>query len=67
MKGNHVEHWLNGVKVLEYTRGDKAFEKAKEESKFKDVKDFGTVKEGHILLQDHGDNMAFRNVRIRVL
>lgn len=67
VKGDHVEHWLNGVKVLEYTRGGPAFEKAKSESKFRDVPDFGTVEEGYILLQDHGDNVSFRNVRIRVL
>lgn len=67
VKGDHVEHWLNGKKVLEYERGSKAFMEAKSKSKFKDVADFGTMESGHILLQDHGDEMAFRNIKIREL
>lgn len=67
VKGSHVEHWLNGVKVLEYNRGDQSFEKAKSESKFKDVDDFGMLEAGHIMLQDHGDKVAFRKVRLRIL
>jgi hypothetical protein len=67
VKGTHVEHWLNGIKVLEYERGGKEFLAHKAESKFKDRKDFGEAPKGHILLQDHGNQVFFRNVKIRVL
>jgi|UPI00040ED41B hypothetical protein len=63
-KDNKVTHWLNGVKVVEYTIGSSAFKQAKAASKFKDIEDFGTAP-GYILLQDHGDEAAFRNIRIR--
>jgi hypothetical protein len=66
VKGTRVEHWLNGTKVVEYERGSTRFLAAKAESKFKTVEDFG-MGEGHILLQDHGDEAAFRNIRIREL
>lgn len=66
VEGTRVMHWLNGVKVVEYTISSPEFMRAKAESKFKDVKDFGTAP-GHILLQDHGDEAAFRNIRIREL
>jgi hypothetical protein len=65
VKGKHVEHWLNGVKVLEYERGGKVFLAHKAESKFKDRKDFGEAEKGHILLQDHGNQFFFRNIKIR--
>ncbi len=65
--GKHVEHWLNDVMVVEYTRGDLSFLKAKSRSKFRDVADFGEIGRGHIMLQDHGDEAAFRNIRIRHL
>ncbi|MCC6395512.1 MAG: DUF1080 domain-containing protein [Bacteroidetes bacterium] len=65
--GKHVEHWLNGRKVLEYERGGKRFLAHKAESKFKDLAGFGESETGHILLQDHGNQVFFRNIRIRAL
>lgn len=67
VKGKDVEHWLNGVKVLEYERGGKEFLAHKGESKFKDLPGFGEAEKGHILLQDHGNRVFFRNVKIRTL
>ena len=67
VQGNHVEHWLNGAKVLEYELSSDAVKTAVDASKFKGVKDFGTRLKGHILLQDHGDEVAFRNIKIRDL
>ena len=63
--GNHVEHWLNGQKVLDYELGSPATLAAVQDSKFKDVAGFGTKKPGHILLQDHGEEVCFRSIRIK--
>lgn len=67
-KGKKVEHWLNGVKILEFTRSTPEYTKAVSFSKFKDaVPAFGTVEKGHILLQEHGAEVAFRNIKIKTL
>ena len=66
-KGKKVEHWMNGVNILEYTRGDQAFSDAVAKSKFsKTVPAFGTVEKGHIMLQYHGGLVAFRNIKIKI-
>jgi len=66
-QGKHVEFWLNGEKILEFERGSAAFREAVALSKFKDIPDFGEWADGHILLQEHGSEVSFRNVKIRVL
>jgi hypothetical protein len=65
VKGNHVEHWLNGMKTVDYELGSPELKAAIAKSKFKDVKAFGERVKGHILLQDHGDEVWFRNINIR--
>lgn len=67
IQGNHVEHWLNGAKVLEYELGSDAVKAAVANSKFKNAPGFGTKINGHILLTDHHDECWFRNVKIREL
>jgi hypothetical protein len=65
--GNHVEHWLNGTRIAEYTLGSPDWEQKVAASKFKEWKGYGKFARGRIALQDHGDQVSFRNVRIRVL
>lgn len=67
VQGNHVEHWLNGAKVLEYELGSDEVKAGVATSKFKDVKGFGTKIQGHILLTEHHDEANFKNIKIREL
>jgi Domain of Unknown Function (DUF1080) len=67
VNGNHVEQWLNGVKVVAYDFGSPDFQAKVKDSKFAPHPNFGRNAVGHIGLQDHGDQVAFRNIKIRVL
>jgi len=67
-KGSHVEHWLNGTKLLEYELGSADWKEKVAASKFKDWPNYGKAASGHIAMQgDHSGTLAFRNIRIREL
>ena len=65
VRGKTVEHWLNGTKVLQYQLETPDLQAAIDQSKFKGIERFGKLQNGHILLQDHGDRVWYRNVKIR--
>ena len=65
--GPTVEHYLNGGRVLTYELDSPALRKAIQDSKFAKVERFGKLHKGHILIQDHGDQVWYRNVKIRRL
>jgi hypothetical protein len=67
VRGQTVEHWLNGKKVLQYELGSPALKAAIEKSKFKGSERFGTRQYGHILLQDHGNQVWFRTIKVHRL
>jgi hypothetical protein len=67
VSGNHIEHWLDGKKVLDVDRTSTTSKEGVAKSKFRAYPNFGSLTSGHILLQDHGHNVAFRNIKIKEL
>jgi len=67
VRGPHVEHWMNGVKIVEYELWSDDWKARVAASKFNETPAYGQAKSGHITLQDHGDRVAFRNIKIRSL
>ena len=67
VKKNHVEHWLNGLKIVEYEIGSPQWHKLVANSKFGKLPDYGRYRHGHIVLQDHGDKVWYRNIKVRQL
>jgi hypothetical protein len=67
VRGAHVEHWMNGVKLLEYELWSPDWDARVKASKFGKIPMYGRARRGHIVLQDHGDPVWFRNVKVRAL
>jgi hypothetical protein len=66
-RGNHAEHWLNGVKVVEFDLGTTRVDSLLRLSKYRNIQDFARRKQGHIVLQDHGEEIFFRSIKLREL
>ncbi len=66
-RGNHGEHWLNGRLVVEYDMASARFDSVLAASKYRPIEGFADRRRGHIVLQDHGDDIWFRNIKIREL
>jgi 3-keto-disaccharide hydrolase len=66
-RGNHGEHWLNGQKVIEFELGTARMDSLLAASKYKTIPGFGEKRHGHIVLQDHGDEVYFRDIKVRPL
>ena len=67
VSANHVEHWLNGTKVVEYELQSAAWKKLVANGKWKDFPEYGLTKKGHIDLQDHSNEVWFKNILIKVI
>jgi len=67
VNGAHVEHWLNGRKVVEFERWTPEWNKLRDSGKWKEAPDYGKFKTGRIVLQDHGSVFWFRNIKVRPL
>jgi hypothetical protein len=65
--GAHVEHWMNGVKIVEYDIGSADWTARWQAGPHRDAAGYGREPRGHIALQDHGNRVAYRNIKIRAL
>jgi len=66
-RNNHIEHWLNGELLFSYVLGSDEFKALVQKSKFSNTKGYAAVAKGNILIQDHGDKVSFKNIKIREL